>query len=105
MAACLLCAPAVFPWYLLWLLPFLTSSSTLLISLWTVSIVPTYVMWHMRALGSSVGGAPRLGYVGGIRVRRYRCRNYWCAADSALARARVLNPVAASSPGYEPKYC
>ena len=31
MAASLLCAPVVFPWYLLWLLPFLTSASTLLI--------------------------------------------------------------------------
>ncbi len=43
MAASLLCAPAVFPWYLLWLLPFLTSASTLLIIIWTVSIIPTYV--------------------------------------------------------------
>jgi alpha-1,6-mannosyltransferase len=31
MAASLLCAPAVFPWYLLWLLPFLSSASTPLI--------------------------------------------------------------------------
>src|SRR5207237_5469332 len=38
MAASLLCAPVVFPWYLLWLLPFLTSASTLLIIVWTVSI-------------------------------------------------------------------
>src|SRR6266853_526450 len=44
MAACLLCAPVVFPWYLLWLLPFLTSASMLLIIIWTVSIIPTYVM-------------------------------------------------------------
>src|SRR5256886_76115 len=50
-AASLLCAPVVFPWYLLWLLPFLTSASTLLIILWTVSIFPTYVMWHLRTLG------------------------------------------------------
>src|SRR5262249_32833840 len=40
MAASLLCAPVVFPWYLLWLLPFLTSASTLLIIVWTVSIIP-----------------------------------------------------------------
>src|ERR1700682_2130144 len=46
MAASLLCAPVVFPWYLLWLLPFLTLASTLLIIIWTVSIIPTYVMWH-----------------------------------------------------------
>lgn len=49
MAASLLCAPVVFPWYLLWLVPFLTSPPTLLIIIWTVSIYPTYVMWHLRA--------------------------------------------------------
>jgi alpha-1,6-mannosyltransferase len=58
MAASLLCAPAVFPWYLLWLLPFLTSASTLLIVIWTVSIFPTYVMWHWRALGRPWGALP-----------------------------------------------
>jgi hypothetical protein len=57
-AACLFCAPVVFPWYLLWLLPFLTSASTLLIILWTVSIIPTYVMWHWRTLGRPWGALP-----------------------------------------------
>jgi hypothetical protein len=57
-ATCLLCAPVVFPWYLLWLLPFLTSASTLLIILWTVSIIPTYVMWHWRTLGRPWGALP-----------------------------------------------
>ena len=58
MAACLLCAPVVFPWYLLWLLPFLTSASTLLTILWTVSIIPVYVQWHLRALGHPWGALP-----------------------------------------------
>ena len=58
MAASLWCAPVVFPWYLLWLLPFLTSASTLLIVLWTVSIFPTYIMWHFRALGRPWGSLP-----------------------------------------------
>jgi alpha-1,6-mannosyltransferase len=58
MAASLLCAPAVFPWYLLWLLPFVRSPSTLLISVWTVSIFPTYVMWHLRTLGRTWGPLP-----------------------------------------------
>jgi len=58
MAATLLCAPAIFPWYLLWLLPFLTSPSTLLIILWTVSIIPTYVQWHLRARGRPWGALP-----------------------------------------------
>jgi len=51
MAASLLCAPVVYPWYLLWLLPFLRSVSTLPIIIWTVSIIPTYYIWHLRALG------------------------------------------------------
>jgi alpha-1,6-mannosyltransferase len=58
MAASLLCAPVVFPWYLLWLLPFLTSPSTLLIIMWTVSIIPVYVQWHLRALGRPWGTLP-----------------------------------------------
>jgi len=58
MAAALLCAPAVFPWYLLWLLPFLRSRSTLLMIVWTVSIIPTYIMWHLRALGRPWGPLP-----------------------------------------------
>jgi len=51
MAASLLCSPVAYPWYLLWLLPFLRSAATLPIVIWTVSIIPTYVVWHLRTLG------------------------------------------------------
>ena len=51
MAASLLCAPVVYPWYLLWLLPFVRSVATLPIILWTASIIPTYIVWHLRTLG------------------------------------------------------
>jgi hypothetical protein len=51
MAASLLCAPVVYPWYLLWLLPFMRSISALPIILWTLSIIPTYYVWYLRALG------------------------------------------------------
>jgi alpha-1,6-mannosyltransferase len=51
MAASLLCAPVVYPWYLLWMLPFLRSTSTLPILVWTLSILPTYYVWHLRAVG------------------------------------------------------
>ncbi len=51
MAATLLCAPVVYPWYLLWLLPFMRSISTVPIIIWTVSIIPTYYVWHLRTLG------------------------------------------------------
>jgi hypothetical protein len=51
MAASLLCAPVVYPWYMLWFLPFLRSTSTVPILIWTVSIIPTYYVWHLRAVG------------------------------------------------------
>jgi alpha-1,6-mannosyltransferase len=51
MAASLLCAPVVYPWYLLWLLPFVRSVSTVPLIIWTISILPTYYVWHLRTLG------------------------------------------------------
>jgi len=51
MAATLLCAPVVYPWYLLWLLPFVRSASTVPLIIWTVTIIPTYYVWHLRLLG------------------------------------------------------
>jgi len=51
MAAALLCAPVVYPWYLLWLLPFLRSVATLPLMIWTMSIVPVYYVWHLRTSG------------------------------------------------------
>ena len=68
MAASLVCAPVVFPWYLLWLLPFLMSPSTLLIVIWTVSIIPTYVQWHLRSLGRPWGALP-----GWVMLLEYGC--------------------------------
>ena len=51
MAASLVCAPVIYPWYLLWMLPFLRSFPTLPIIVWTASIIPAYYVWHLRALG------------------------------------------------------
>ena len=68
MATALLCAPAVFPWYLLSLLPFLTSASTLLITIWTVSIISTYVEWHLRTVDRPWGALP-----GWVMFLEYGC--------------------------------
>lgn len=68
MAASLLSAPVVFPWYLLWLLPFLTSPSTLLILVWTVAIIPVYVQWHLSTLRGSWGALP-----GWVMLVEYGC--------------------------------
>ena len=84
MAASLLCAPAVFPWYLLWLLPFLTSASTMLIIIWTVSIFPTFVMWHLRTLGHPWGALP-----GWVMLLEYGCL---AIAAAILALRRIPQP-------------
>jgi len=51
MAASLLCAPVVYPWYLIWLIPFLRPAATVPLMIWTVSIIPTYYVWHLRTVG------------------------------------------------------
>ncbi len=86
MAASLLCAPVVFPWYLLWLLPFLTSASTLPIIVWTLSIIPTYVMWHLRTLGRPWGSLP-----GWVMPLEYGCL---AAAGAMIALRRLMRPTA-----------
>ena len=47
MAAALLCAPLVYPWYLVWLAPFLVTPQTIPLTIWTVSILSTYVVWQL----------------------------------------------------------
>jgi alpha-1,6-mannosyltransferase len=89
MAASLLFAPAVFPWYLLWLLPFLTSASTLLITVWSVSIIATYVQWHLRALGRPWGALP-----GWVMLLEYGCV---VAAGAIVALRRLMRPAAPDS--------
>ena len=51
MAATLLCAPVIYPWYLLWMLLFLRTRGTVPIIIWTVSIIPIYYVWYLRGLG------------------------------------------------------
>jgi hypothetical protein len=86
MAASLLCAPVVFPWYLVSLLPFVTSASTLLIIVWTVSIIPTYVMWHWRTLGRPWGSLP-----GWVMLLEYGCL---AAASAILVLRRITRSAA-----------
>lgn len=46
LAATLAFSPLVYPWYLVWLLPFLTSASVLPLGVWSLSIIATYGVWH-----------------------------------------------------------
>jgi hypothetical protein len=49
MAVALLCAPVIYPWYLLYFTPFLWSRSTIPLVVWTISSIPVYLVWE-RAL-------------------------------------------------------
>jgi len=51
MAASLVCAPVIYPWYLLYITPFLVTTTTLPIAAWTVSVVPVYLVWHFARAG------------------------------------------------------
>jgi hypothetical protein len=86
MAASLLCAPVVFPWYLLVLLPFLRSARTLPILVWTVSIITTYIMWHLRALGRPWGPLPDW-----VMLLEYGCV---ATAGAMIALRRLIRPAA-----------
>jgi alpha-1,6-mannosyltransferase len=47
MALALLAAPVIYPWYLLPLTPFLVTRATLPITVWTIGILPVYVVWRL----------------------------------------------------------
>ena len=56
MAAALLCAPLVYPWYLVWLAPFLVAKDAMPLTIWTVSILGTYVVWQLAGVPWAVPG-------------------------------------------------
>jgi hypothetical protein len=51
MALALMCAPVVYPWYLLSLTPFLVTTSTLPLTVWTLSVLPVYMVWDLSRQG------------------------------------------------------
>jgi hypothetical protein len=44
-------APVLYPWYLLWLVPFLGAASTLPLMVWSVTILFTYFVWYLQPFG------------------------------------------------------
>jgi hypothetical protein len=51
MAIALLCAPVIYPWYLLCLTPFLFTRATIPLVVWTISVMPVYLVWHLARSG------------------------------------------------------
>src|SRR5262249_46466211 len=52
LAVTLLFAPTIFPWYLVWLTPFLSVSSTVPLAVWTVSVFAVY--WSLPAWAATL---------------------------------------------------
>ena len=52
LAVSLLLMPAVYPWYLVWLTPFLTTRATWPLVAWTVGSMLTYVVWSSQLAGT-----------------------------------------------------
>jgi hypothetical protein len=57
MALALACAPVIYPWYLLYLTPFLFTRPTLPLLVWTYSVIPVYLVWQ-RALSGARWAVP-----------------------------------------------
>ena len=51
MAAALACAPVIYPWYLLYFTPFLFAAATLPLTMWTLTIMPVYIVWEIAKHG------------------------------------------------------
>ena len=73
-------APSVYPWYLLWLTPFLFTPATRPLAVWTVTILPTYVAVYLERVHGTWGlpwwlvaaeyGAVAAAAMVGLRVAR-----------------------------------
>jgi hypothetical protein len=53
MAAAIVCAPVIYPWYLIYLTPFLLVPSLLPLLVWCSSILLTYRVWELAGQGGS----------------------------------------------------
>jgi alpha-1,6-mannosyltransferase len=52
MALALLCAPVIYPWYLLYFTPFLFTGATLPLTVWTFTAIPVYIVWERARSGA-----------------------------------------------------
>lgn len=92
MAAALLCAPLVYPWYLVWLAPFLVGPETMPLTIWTVSILCTYVVWQLAGVPWAVPGWALLVEYGALLGA-----SLWLASLRLWRRNRPGRPAELSS--------
>jgi len=51
-AVTVLCLPVVYPWYLLWVVPFLTGVARWPLVVWTIMSMSTYIVWQSQLAGA-----------------------------------------------------
>ena len=51
MAASLLLAPMIYPWYLIWLVPFAVTLATVPLLVWSLAVLLVYRVWAIAAAG------------------------------------------------------
>ena len=84
MAVALAFSPVIYPWYPLYFTPFLLAPATLPLIAWTLTIIPTYIVWDLAFNHGARWAVPRLVMlieyaipvaVGGIGlIRRFQRR-------------------------------
>ncbi len=80
MAAALLLMPTVYPWYLVWLAPFLGAPETAPLLVWTQSSLLTYYVWRVAARG---GGWVLPGWVTAAEFGSVTAVAIWAVASRA----------------------
>jgi alpha-1,6-mannosyltransferase len=99
MGIALAAAPVIYPWYLLYLTPFLFTLAVLPITVWTITIIPTYTVWQLVAHGGRWTVPPALlrweyGIPIGVGMfLAWRMRAWRSARPAELSQASE-NPVA-----------
>jgi alpha-1,6-mannosyltransferase len=87
MAAALACAPVIYPWYLLYFTPFLFTVATLPLTVWTLTIMPVYVVWDIAGHGGRwvvPTGLAAVEYGLPAAVLAYGCVAHWRALRTGV---------------------
>lgn len=88
MAIAIACAPVIYPWYLLYLTPFLFTTATLPLAAWTISSLPVYEVWRRSRLGYRWITPPWVMAV-----------EFGAIAAAVVAVRRSLTPARSRTPG------
>jgi hypothetical protein len=86
MAIALACAPVIYPWYLLYLTPFLFTAATLPLTAWTCTVLSTYGVWHIARQGGRWVVPARLMWI------EYGLPAALAALQARRARSQVDTP-------------